>query len=85
MSEGYAIDGYDDEVAGIVVRHQGERCFRFHAASKAYGALDGRVFVTPAAAERAARELGRARLARGGAAHSRGAAAGSASTASQRR
>ena len=64
MSEGYTIDGYDDEVAGIVVRYQGERGFRFHASSKAYDALDGHVFVTPAAAERAARDLGRPRFPR---------------------
>ncbi|HXE86267.1 MAG TPA: hypothetical protein VN524_05625 [Hyphomicrobiaceae bacterium] len=76
MSEGYTIDGSDDEVAGIVVRYQGERGFRFHAASKAYHALDGQVFVTPAAAERAAREL--SRTPRAGSAHFRGGAAGSA-------
>lgn len=85
MSEGYAIDGYDDEVAGIVVRYQGERGFRFHAASKAYDALDGHVFVTPAAAARAARDLGRARLARGGSAHFRGAPAAVPSIAPGRR
>jgi len=76
MSEGYTIDGYDDEVAGIVVRYHGERGFRFHASSKAYHALDGHVFVTPAAAERAARELGRAR---GSRAHFPGGSGGSAS------
>jgi hypothetical protein len=85
MSEGYAIDGYDDEVAGIVVRYQGERGFRFHAANKAYDALDGHVFGTPAAAERAARDLGRARLARGGSARFRDAPAGIASTSPGRR
>jgi len=68
MSEGYTIDGYNDEVAGIVVRYQGERGFRFHSAGKAYDALDGHVFVTPAAAERAARDLGHKRAARPGAA-----------------
>ena len=35
----------DDEVAGIVVRYEGERGFRFHSASKAYDTLDGHVFV----------------------------------------
>jgi hypothetical protein len=69
MSEGYTIDGYDDEVAGIVVRYPGERGFRFHASSKAYHALDGQVFVTPAAAERAARDLGRPRMSRAGSGH----------------
>jgi hypothetical protein len=76
MSEGYTIDGYGDEVAGIVVRYKGERGFRFHAASKVYDALDGHVFVTPAAAERAAREFGRSRVGRSRAAHFGGASAG---------
>ena len=64
MSEGYTIDGLDDEVAGIVVRYEGERGFRFHSAGKAYDALDGHVFVTPAAAQRAAREFARTRAPR---------------------
>jgi hypothetical protein len=57
MSEGHTIDGAGDEVAGIVVRYEGERGFRFHSASKAYDALAGHVFVTPAAAQRAAQDL----------------------------
>jgi hypothetical protein len=88
MSEGYTIDGYDDEVAGIVVRYHGERGFRFHAASTTYGALDGHVFATPAAAERAARELARTRDVRrpaGAAPRFAGAAAGLAGPASERR
>lgn len=64
MSEGYTIDGTDGEVAGIVVRYAGERGFRFHSAAKNYDALDGHVFVTPAAAQRAARDFGRGRAAR---------------------
>jgi hypothetical protein len=72
MSEGYTIDGPGDEVAGIVVRHDGERGFRFHSASKTYDALDGHVFVTPGAAQRAAREFARARATRLGAAPQRG-------------
>lgn len=63
MSEGYTIDA-DDETAGIVVRYAGERGFRFHSASRAFDALDGHVFVTPAAAERAAREFAQARATR---------------------
>ena len=63
MSEGYTIDA-DDETAGIVVRYEGERGFRFHSASRAFDALDGHVFVTPAAAERAAREFAQVRAAR---------------------
>jgi hypothetical protein len=86
MSEGYTIDGYDDEVAGIVVRYPGERGFRFHASSKAYHALDGHVFVTPAAAERAARDLGRPRIPRAGSDHLAAApAAALAGSASGRR
>jgi hypothetical protein len=85
MSEGYTIDGYDDEVAGIVVRYHGERGFRFHAASKTYYSLDGHVFGTPAAAERAARDLGRTRLSRPDSAHFRGAPDGIARSTSGRR
>jgi hypothetical protein len=61
MSEGYTIDGAGGEEAGIVVRYKGERGFRFHSASKTYAALDGHVFVTPAAAQRAARDCTRIR------------------------
>ena len=57
MSEGYTIDGRGGEAAGIVVRYPGERGFRFHPASSAYQALDGHVFATPAAAQRAARDF----------------------------
>ncbi len=57
MSEAYTIDGLDDEIAGIVVRYEGERGFRFHSALKAFDPLDGHVFVTPAAAQRAARDF----------------------------
>jgi len=64
MSEGYTIDGTGDEVAGIVVRQDGERGFRFHSAARGFDALDGHVFVTPAAAQRAAREFARTRPAR---------------------
>jgi hypothetical protein len=60
MSEGYTVNGIGDEVAGIVVRHKGERGFRFHSAARSFDPLDGHVFVTPAAAERAARDFARA-------------------------
>jgi hypothetical protein len=66
MSEGYTIDGADDEVAGIVVRHDGERGYRFHAATRHFDALHGHVFVTPAAAQRAARDFARVRQSRRG-------------------
>jgi hypothetical protein len=73
MSEGYTIDGANDEVAGIVVRQEGERGFRFHSAAKSYDALDGHVFVTPAAAQRAAREFAGTRAQRRRLAFLRGA------------
>ena len=57
MSEGYTIDGTGEEVAGIVVRQSGERGFRFHSASNDFDALNGHVFVSPQAAQRAAREF----------------------------
>lgn len=57
MSEGYTIDGTGEELAGIVVRQPGERGFRFHSASHHFGALNGHVFVSPQAAQRAARDF----------------------------
>ncbi|MGE3066783.1 MAG: hypothetical protein AB7K67_14435 [Hyphomicrobiaceae bacterium] len=57
MSEGYAIDAVPDGIVGIVVRLDGERGFRFHSATKAYDALNGHVFVSPAAAQKAAHAL----------------------------
>jgi hypothetical protein len=72
MSEGYTIDGRRGEAAGIVVRYEGERGFRFHSASQTYHALDGHVFATPAAAQRAAHDVDRIR----GQRHRRNAGAG---------
>lgn len=60
MSEGFTIDGIDEDVAGIVVRQDGERGYRFHSAAKRFDALHGHVFVTPQAAQRAARDFARA-------------------------
>lgn len=57
MSEGFTIETPDGEIAGIVVRYAGERGFRFHASQRNYEALDGHVFVTPAAAQRAASDF----------------------------
>ena len=53
MSEGFTIETVRGETAGIVVRWQGERGYRFHAADRKFHALDGHVFATPSAAERA--------------------------------
>jgi hypothetical protein len=56
MSEGYTVE-VADEIVGIVVRQEGERGYRFHSAKKEFDALDGMIFVKPAAAERAAAEF----------------------------
>jgi len=60
MSEGYTIEGSDGETVGLVVRQAGERGFRFHASVRDYEGMDGHVFVSPKAAERAARDYRRA-------------------------
>lgn len=46
-----------DEAAGLVLRQRGG--WRFVASDARYGALEGRIFRDPAAAERAAREIAR--------------------------
>ncbi len=53
MSEGYALEDSRGETVGIVVRQKGDRAFRFHASTGAYDALDGHLFATPLAAQRA--------------------------------
>ena len=53
MSEGFTIETTRGETAGIVVRWKGERGYRFHADDRKFHALDGHVFATPTAAERA--------------------------------
>lgn len=60
MSEGYIVE-IGDEAVGIVVRQDGERCFRFHASVRAFQVLDGKAFDGPASAHRAARALADAR------------------------
>ena len=60
MSEGYTVE-VADEIVGIIVRQEGERGYRFHSATKEFDALDGMIFVKPAAAERAAAEFVRLR------------------------
>lgn len=55
MSDAYIIE-VADEAAGIVVRLESERHFRFHASGSRYRELDGRVFAKPRDAERAALE-----------------------------
>ena len=59
MSNGFTIE-YNGSDVGLVVRQPGERVYRFHAAQARVNALDGSVFASPAAAEKAvARHLGR--------------------------
>lgn len=60
MSNGYTIEFNGSDV-GLVVRQPGECVYRFHAAEARVNALDGSVFASPAAAEKAvARHLARA-------------------------
>lgn len=57
MSEGFTIETVRGETAGIVVRLKGERGYRFHAADGKFHVLDGHVFATPRAAERAVADV----------------------------
>jgi hypothetical protein len=61
MSEGYALEGPRGETAGIVVRQKGDRGFRFHASTNDYDALDGHVFASPSAAQRAIGAFGKSK------------------------
>ncbi len=53
MNDAYVIEIAGEDV-GLVVRQMGERAYRFHAATSALHQLDGGIFATPQAAERAA-------------------------------
>jgi hypothetical protein len=59
MSEAYTIEDHRGSIAGIVVRQAGERGFRFVSSARAYDAMDGHVFVSAQAAQRAAHEIAR--------------------------
>lgn len=60
MSDAYIIE-VADETAGIVVRQESEKSFRFHASAPRYYPLDGKIFTAPRDAERAAlAQFGRA-------------------------
>lgn len=78
MSEGFTVETRSGGIAGIVVRQKGERGFRFHASLRRFEALDGHVFVSPAAAQKAASEFDTAWLQRRkcGAPHVEGARPG---------
>ncbi len=52
MSDAFVIE-VADETAGIVVRLDNEKSYRFHAALPRYFPLDGKSFATPRDAERA--------------------------------
>lgn len=56
MADAFAIV-VDDVTAGIVVRHEQERGFRFYASERRFHPIDGQVFPTPAAATRSAGQL----------------------------
>ena len=53
MSDAYVIE-VADETAGIVVRQESEKAYRFHASAPRYYPLDGKIFSAPRDAERAA-------------------------------
>jgi hypothetical protein len=53
MSQSCVIEVGDDQ-AGLIIREDGEREYRFHAALQSYQALEGRRFANPFLAERAA-------------------------------
>jgi hypothetical protein len=59
MSDAFIIE-VADEIAGIVVRQDSEKSYRFHASLPRYYPLDGKIFSAPRDAERAAlAQLGR--------------------------
>ena len=60
MSEGYTVEDSQGEIIGIVVRKEDERGFRFFSSVRAFDALDGHIFATALAAQRAARDIERA-------------------------
>ena len=59
MSEGYTVEDAQGETVGIVVRKENGRGFRFFSSVRAFDALDGHIFATAQAAQRAARDIER--------------------------
>ncbi len=59
MSEGYTVEDVHGETIGIVVRKEGGRGFRFFSSARAFDALDGHIFASAEAAQRAARDIER--------------------------
>lgn len=56
MADAFAIL-VDDITAGIVVRHERERGYRFYASESRFYPIDGQIFRNPAAATRSAGRL----------------------------
>lgn len=76
MSEGYTVEDLNGSIAGIVVRQSGDRAFRFFSSSSLYDAMDGHLFVSAQAAQRAAHSFAKTCAPRRRtAAHHEGAAA----------
>jgi hypothetical protein len=57
MSEGYTVEDTQGETIGIVVRKESGRGFRFFSSTRAFDALDGHIFASAEAAQRAARDI----------------------------
>ncbi|MCC7271152.1 MAG: hypothetical protein IT561_00690 [Alphaproteobacteria bacterium] len=56
MADAFAIV-VDDVTAGIVVRHEREKGFRFYASERRFYPIDGKIFRNPRAAIRSAGRL----------------------------
>jgi hypothetical protein len=59
MSEGYTVENAQGETIGIVVRKESGRGFRFFSSTRAFDSLDGHLFASAQAAQRAARDVER--------------------------
>lgn len=59
MSEGYTVEDTQGDTIGIVVRNESGRGFRFFSSARAFDALDGHIFASAEAAQRAARDIER--------------------------
>jgi len=59
MSEGYTVEDKQGETIGIVVRKESGRGFRFFSSTRAFDTLDGQIFASAEAAQRAARDIER--------------------------
>ena len=59
MSEGYTVEDTQGETIGIVVRKEVGRGFRFFSSAREFDVLDGHIFASAQAAQRAARDIER--------------------------